>query len=58
MSRLGNHRLRPARSLAAKAKPRIQQLERQIAEAKRRGQGDTVDKLEREHAWAVMNSMR
>lgn len=55
--RFGNHRLRPALSMAARAKGSIKALEAKLAEARRRGAADQVAKLENELAWAIANSL-
>lgn len=55
--RLGNHRVRPARSTANKARPNLDRLTREIAAAKKCGDAAAVAKLEREYAFAVMNSL-
>lgn len=58
MSRLGNHRSRPALSEAAKAKPQIEALYWKIRAAKARNDLPTVEKLEAERAWLIANSLR
>ncbi len=55
---LGNHRMRPARSAAACAKPKLEQLARRIAAAKARGDTAEAERLECERAWLTVNSLR
>ena len=55
---LGNHRMRPARSAAAQARPKLEALTRRIAAAKARGDTAGVERLERERAWLTVNSLR
>ncbi len=50
--------MRPARSAAARAKPRLATLARQIAAAKARGDTAGAERLEGEHAWLTVNSLR
>lgn len=56
--RLGNHRLRPALSNAARAKGSIKMLESKLADARRIGAVALVAKLETELAWAIANSLQ
>lgn len=56
-ARLGNHRLRPALSNAARAKASIKVLQSKLADARRIGAGALVAKLETELAWAIANSL-
>lgn len=49
--------LRPQLSAANRAKAQCQQLEIKIAAARRAGDSAQVEKLEREHAWLVVNSL-
>lgn len=51
------HRLRPQLSATTRAKPSLVNLAQQIADAKRRGDQATVERLETEKAWLVMNSV-
>ena len=55
--RLGNHRVRPARSEANRARGEIDRLTREIAAAKARGDAEAVARLEDEKAWALVNSL-
>ena len=50
--------MRPARSAAAQAKPKLEQLARRIAAAKARGDTAEAERLERERAWLTVNSLR
>ncbi|MEO6001526.1 MAG: hypothetical protein ABIZ04_20905 [Opitutus sp.] len=63
--RLGLHRVRPALSEAAKAKPQIEAIEAKIRALNRDGIAGPraycaaqIERLEAERAWLVMNSMR
>ena len=54
---LGNHRVRPALSNAARAKASIKTLQLKLADAKRFGSAATVEKIETELAWLIANSL-
>lgn len=55
--RLGNHRVRPARSEANRARPDLDRLNRELAAAKARGDTEAVARIENEKAWALVNSL-
>lgn len=55
--RLGNHRVRPALSNAAKAKAEILAIEAKLAAARRAGDAAEINRLETARAWAVANSI-
>ena len=55
---LGNHRMRPARSAAACAKPKLEALARRIAAARAKSNTTEAERLESEHAWLTVNSLR
>ncbi len=55
--RLGNHRVRPARSEANRARPDLDRLNRELAAAKARGNTAAVAVLENQIAWALVNSL-
>ena len=55
--RLGNHRVRPARSEANRARFEIDRLNRELAAAKARGNTAAVAVLENQIAWALVNSL-
>lgn len=55
--RLGNHRVRPALSSAAKAKAEILAIEAKLAAARRAGDAVAISRLETARAWAVANSL-
>lgn len=57
IARLGNHRLRPALSNAGRAKASIKTLEAKLRDAKRFGSPAMVEKLEKELAWTIANSV-
>lgn len=55
--RLGNHRVRPARSEANRARFGIDRLKAELAAAQRSGNTAAVSVLENQIAWAVVNSL-
>ena len=55
--RLGNHRVRPSLSNAAKAKAEIKSLEARRAAAIRKGDMVVSEKLRSEIAWLTVNSL-
>ena len=56
--RLGNHRVRPARSEANRARPQIERIERELKAAYARHDAQAIARLETERAWAIGNSLR
>ena len=52
------HRLRPAISDGTRAKREIEIIDLQIAHAKWKGAGATVERLEKEKLWVLVNSLR
>lgn len=56
-ARLGNHRVRPARSTANRAKASIKTLQAKLRDAQRIGATATAAKLETELAWLIANSL-
>lgn len=55
--RLGNHRVRPALSPATRAKAQIAAIEAKLVAARRAGDAAAVERLEKDRAWAVVNSL-
>lgn len=56
--RIGNHRIRPALSNAARAKAQLKHLKFQIRAAVRKGDLSTAASLTSEHAWTLANSLK
>lgn len=51
------HLLRPRLSAATRARPNLAALDAKIAAAKAKGTTEEVARLEREKAWALVNSL-
>lgn len=51
------HLLRPRLSAATRARPNLAALDAKIAAAKANGATEEVARLEREKAWALVNSL-
>ena len=57
--RLGNHRVRPALSTAARAKAEILSKRARLEQARRIGAAAVeIEKLETDLAWLIANSLR
>jgi hypothetical protein len=57
MSRLGNHRVNAAHSSANKARGRLDQLAREIEDAKDKHDDALTAKLQRERDYLLLNSL-
>ena len=55
--RLGNHRCKPQRSKANRAKPELERLAVRIKEARARGEESVAAALETEREWLLINSL-